>query len=64
MLETQVQSLDQKDPLVEEMASSKPTLIFLYEKFHGQRGLEGIVHGVTKSLADSVTKHALMHSLP
>ena len=62
MLETQVQSLDQKDPL--EEASSKPTPIFLYEKFHGQRSLEGIIHGVTKSLTDSVTKHALMHPLP
>ena len=64
MLEKQVQSLDQKDPLEEEMASSKPTPIFSYEKFGGQRSLEGIIHGVTKSLTDSVTKHALMHSLP
>ena len=36
MQETQLQSLDWADPLEEE-----PTAVFLLEKFHGQRSLEG-----------------------
>ena len=38
MQETQVQSLDQEDPLEESMAT---TPVFLPEESHGQRSLEG-----------------------
>ena len=38
MQETQVQSLDQEDPLEEEMATHS---VFLPGKFHGQKNLMG-----------------------
>ena len=45
MQETQVQSLDWKDPLEKGMAT---TPVFLPEEFHGQRAWWATVHGVTK----------------
>jgi len=46
--EIQVQSLGQEDPLEKEM---QPTPVFLPEKSHGQRSLEGCIMGPQKSWA-------------
>ena len=46
MQESQVQFLDQEDPLEKGMATSP---VFLPGEFHVQRSLVATVHGVTKS---------------
>ena len=54
MQETRVQSLGWEDPLEEEMATHSSILastpVFLPGKFHGQRSLAGLVHGVAKEV--------------
>ena len=56
MQETQVQSLDQEDPLEKEMA---PTPVFLPGKFHAQRSLAGCSpQGCKESDTIEVTEHA------
>ena len=52
--ETQIQSLGWEDPLEEEMATHSSILastpVFLSGKFHGQRSLAELVHGVAKEV--------------
>ena len=45
MLQTQVRSLGQEDPLEKEM---QPTLVFLCRKSHDRGAWQATVHGVTK----------------
>ena len=52
MQENWVPSLDQEDPLEKGM---KPTSVFLPREFHGQRSLQGTVHGGHKEL--DTTEH-------
>ena len=58
MQETRVQSLGQEDPLEKEWL---PILVFLPEKFHGQRSLAGSSPWGHKELdTTEVTEHAHM----
>ena len=55
--ETQVQSLDQKDPLEKEMATHSSILIW---EIYGQRSLWAVVHGSRK---ESDTTKWLTHAI-
>ena len=59
MQETQVQSLDQEDPLEEGKAT---TPVFLQGELHGQRSPEATAHSVTKSQTQLTNTYTLTHT--